>query len=148
MVGVRPPQCIGFQCQRQAPTPGANSAAGSPSQVGFDRRRARRQREIGRQAHARQRHHVQKKLTHPNPTALFEDLFETIQADWAVLRLIYAYSTTCSQSTPISASNSRNSGIESPITLLGSPSIPATNGDESPSRVKLPATASGSPVRT
>ena len=39
-------------------------------------------------------------------------------------------------------------GRLSPTTLLGSPSMPETNGPPSPSRVKAPATRSGSPVPT
>ena len=42
----------------------------------------------------------------------------------------------------------RSSGSERPMTLPGSPSMPSTNGAERPSRVKAPATCSGSPVAT
>ena len=52
------------------------------------------------------------------------------------------------QRTPSSASSARSVGSESPTTFEGSPSMPSTNGAPRPSRVKAPATASGSPVAT
>jgi hypothetical protein len=47
---------------------------------------------------------------------------------------------------PSSASSRRMVGRDRPITLLGSPSMPSTNGADRPSRVKPPATPSGSPL--
>ena len=50
--------------------------------------------------------------------------------------------------TPSRSSRLRRSGRDTPRTLPGSPSMPSMNGPDRPSRVKAPATCSGSPVAT